>query len=202
MTVITTEQIKELRAATGAGVLDCRKALEQANGDFEKAVDYLREKGLATAAKRADREASEGVVELYSHGDGRVGVMVEVNCETDYVARSEMFRTLAHEIALQVAAMAPRYLRPEDIPAEVYEREAAVARARAREEGKPEAIIERIVEGRLEKFKDEVCLLRQPYIRDESITVEKLLLQNIAAIGENIVIRRFVRWELGESLQR
>lgn len=202
MTVITTEQIKELRAATGAGVLDCRKALEQANGDFEKAVDYLREKGLATAAKRADREASEGVVELYSHGDGRVGVMVEVNCETDYVARSEMFRTLAHEIALQIAAMAPRYLRPEDIPAEVYEREAAVARARAREEGKPEAIIERIVEGRLEKFKDEVCLLRQPYIRDESITVEKLLLQNIAAIGENIVIRRFVRWELGESLQR
>ncbi len=202
MTVITTEQIKELRAATGAGVLDCRKALEQANGDFEKAVDYLREKGLATAAKRADRQASEGVVELYSHGDGRVGVMVEVNCETDYVARSEMFRTLAHEIALQIAAMAPRYLRPEDIPAEVYEREAAVARARAREEGKPEAIIERIVEGRLEKFKDEVCLLRQPYIRDESITVEKLLLQNIAAIGENIVIRRFVRWELGESLQR
>jgi len=161
----------------------------------------LREKGLAMAAKRADREASEGVVELYSHGQGRVGVMVEVNCETDFVARSEAFRTFAHEIALQIAAGAPRYLRPEDIPEEVYEHEREIARARAREEGKPEAVLERIVEGRIEKFKDEVCLLRQPYIRDESITVEKLLHQNIAAIGENIVIRRFARWELGESLQ-
>jgi elongation factor Ts len=198
---ITTEQIKELREATGAGILDCRKALEQANGDFDKAVDFLREKGLATAAKRSDREASEGTVELYSHGNGRVGVMVEVNCETDFVARSEAFRTFAHEIALQIAAAAPRYLRPEDIPAEVYEHEREIARARAREEGKPEAIIERIVEGRIEKFKDEVCLLRQPYIRDENITVEKLLLQNIAAIGENIIIRRFARWELGESIQ-
>jgi elongation factor Ts len=198
---ITTEQIKELREATGAGILDCRKALEQANGDFDKAVDFLREKGLATAAKRSDREASEGTVELYSHGNGRVGVMVEVNCETDFVARSEAFRTFAHEIALQIAAAAPRYLRPEDIPAEVYEHEREIARARAREEGKPEAIIERIVEGRIEKFKDEVCLLRQPYIRDENITVEKLLLQNVAAIGENIIIRRFARWELGESIQ-
>ncbi len=198
---ITTEQIKELRSATGAGILDCRAALEHANGDFDKAVDYLREKGLAMAAKRADREASEGVVELYSHGQGRVGVMVEVNCETDFVARSEAFRTFAHEIALQIAAGAPRYLRPEDIPEEVYEHEREIARARAREEGKPEAVLERIVEGRIEKFKDEVCLLRQPYIRDESITVEKLLHQNIAAIGENIVIRRFARWELGESLQ-
>lgn len=198
---ITTEQIKELREATGAGILDCRKALEQANGDFDKAVDFLREKGLATAAKRSDREASEGTVELYSHGNGRVGVMVEVNCETDFVARSEAFRNFAHEIALQIAAAAPRYLRPEDIPAEVYEHEREIARARAREEGKPEAIIERIVEGRIEKFKDEVCLLRQPYIRDENITVEKLLLQNVAAIGENIIIRRFARWELGESIQ-
>ncbi|MDI6694652.1 MAG: translation elongation factor Ts [Anaerolineales bacterium] len=198
---ITTEQIKELRGATGAGILDCRAALEHANGDFDKAVDYLREKGLAMAAKRADREASEGVVELYSHGQGRVGVMVEVNCETDFVARSEAFRTFAHEIALQIAAGAPRYLRPEDIPEEVFEHEREIARARAREEGKPEAVLERIVEGRIEKFKDEVCLLRQAYIRDESITVEKLLHQNIAAIGENIVIRRFARWELGESLQ-
>lgn len=198
---ITTEQIKELRSATGAGILDCRAALEHANGDFDKAVDYLREKGLAMAAKRADREASEGVVELYSHGQGRVGVMVEVNCETDFVARSEAFRTFAHEIALQIAAGAPRYLRPEDIPEDVYEHEREIARARAREEGKPEAVLERIVEGRIEKFKDEVCLLRQAYIRDESITVEKLLHQNIAAIGENIVIRRFARWELGESLQ-
>ena len=129
---ITTDMIKELRAATGAGILDCRKALTEANGDFEKAVDWLREKGMATAAKRADREASQGVVELYSHGGGRVGVMVEVNCETDFVARSEKFRELAHEIALQIAASAPRYLKAEDIPAEVLEHEAEIARARAR----------------------------------------------------------------------
>lgn len=198
---VTTEQIKELREATGAGILDCRKALEQANGDFDKAVDFLREKGLATAAKRSDRTASEGMVELYSHGGGRVGVMVEVNCETDFVARSESFRTFAHEVALQIAAGAPRFLRPEDVPAEVYEHEREIARARAREEGKPEAILEKIVEGRIEKFKDEACLLRQPYIRDESITVEKLLMQNVAAIGENVIIRRFARWELGEGIQ-
>jgi elongation factor Ts len=197
---ITTEQIKVLREATGAGILDCRKALEQANGDFDKAVDYLREKGLATAAKRSDREASEGVVELYSHGGGRVGVMVEVNCETDFVSRSEAFRAFAHEVALQIAAGAPRWIRPEDVPADVYEHERDIARARAREEGKPDAVLERIVEGRIEKFKDEVCLLRQPYIRDESLTIEKLLHQNIAAIGENVIIRRFARWELGEVL--
>ena len=199
---ITTEQIKELREATGAGILDCRKALEQANGDFDKAVDFLREKGLATAAKRSDRDASEGTVELYSHGNGRVGVMVEVNCETDFVARSEAFRTFAHEVALQIAAGAPRYIRAEDVPAEVFEHEREIARARAREESKPEAVLERIVEGRIEKFKDEVCLLRQPYIRDESITLEKLMLQNVAAIGENIVIRRFARWELGEGIEQ
>jgi len=196
---VTTQQIKELREATGVGILDCRKALEQADGDFDKAVDFLREKGLATAAKRSDRDASEGMVELYSHGAGRVGVMVEVNSETDFVSRSEPFRTLAHEIALQIAAAAPRYIRPEDIPAEEIEHEKEIARNRAREEGKPEAMMERIVEGRIEKFKDEVCLLRQAYIRDESITIEKLLMQNVASIGENVVIRRFVRWELGEQ---
>jgi elongation factor Ts len=196
---ITTDMIKELRAATGAGVLECRKALEQASGDQKKALDFLREKGLATAAKRADREASQGMVELYSHGNGRVGVMVEVNCETDFVARSEQFRTFAHEIALQIAAAAPQYIKDEDIPADVLEHEAEIAKARARDEGKPENILDRIVEGRLTKFKDEVVLLRQAYIRDEQVTVEKLLLQNIAAIGESIVIRRFQRWELGES---
>jgi elongation factor Ts len=197
---ITTEMIKELRAATNAGILDCRKALTEANGDFDKAVDWLREKGMATAAKRADREASQGVVELYSHGGGRVGVMVEVNCETDFVARSEQFRQLAHEIALQIAASAPRYLKVEDIPADVLDHEAEIARARTREEGKPENVVEKIVAGRLEKFKDEVVLTRQPYIRDESITVEKLILQTVAAIGENVIVRRFQRWELGESL--
>jgi elongation factor Ts len=198
---ITTEMIKELREATKAGVLDCRKALENANGDFQKAVDYLREKGMATAAKRAERAALNGVVELYSHGGGRVGVMVEVNCETDFVARSEQFRNFAHEIALQVAAASPRYIREQEIPADVLEHEHEIAMARGREEGKPEAILPKIAEGRLEKFKDEVVLLRQTYIRDAEKTVEKLLLETVAATGENIIIRRQARWELGESSQ-
>jgi len=198
---ITTEQIKELREATSAGILDCRKALETANGDFDKAVDYLREKGLAKAAKRADRDASEGVLELYSHGNGRVGVMVEVNCETDFVARSETFRKFAHEVALQIAAAAPRFIKKEDVPADVVEHEREIARVRALEEGKPAPVVERIVDGRIEKFFDEACLLRQPYIRDEGVTIEKLLAQNIGSIGENIVIRRFVRWEVGESIK-
>jgi elongation factor Ts len=198
---ITTEMIKELREATKAGVLDCRKALESANGDFQKAVDFLREKGMATAAKRADRQASNGIVELYSHGGGRVGVMVEVNCETDFVARSDQFRTFAHEIALQVAAASPRYIKTDEIPADVLEHELEIAMNRAREEGKPEAILPKIAEGRLDKFKDEVVLLRQAYIRDAEKSVEKLLLETISATGENIVIRRLARWELGEVSQ-
>ncbi|HBG74929.1 MAG: translation elongation factor Ts [Chloroflexi bacterium GWB2_49_20] len=195
---ITTEMIKELRNATGAGVLDCRKALTEAGGDYQKAVDYLREKGMATAAKRADRDASQGVVELYSHGNGRVGVMVEVNCETDFVGRSEGFRKFAHEVALQIAASAPKYVAESEIPESVLEHEKEIAIARAREEGKPENMLEKIAAGRLEKFKDEACLLRQPYIRDEGLTIEKMLHQNIGSLGENIVIRRFRRWELGE----
>ena len=196
---ITTEMIKKLRAATSAPMLDCRKALQDADGDFNKAVDWLREKGMATAAKRADRDASNGVVEMYSHGGGRVGVMVEVNCETDFVARSEKFRALAHEIALQIAAGAPKYVKAEDIPASELEHEANIARARAKEEGKPANVMDKIVEGRVEKFTDEVCLMRQTYIRDENLNIEKLILQNIAAIGESVVVRRFQRWELGES---
>lgn len=197
---ITTEMIKELRAATNAGILDCRKALTEANGDFKKAVDYLREKGVATAAKRADRTASNGVVELYSHGGGRVGVMVEVNCETDFVARSESFRQFAHELALQIAASAPKYITDTEIPEAELQHEAEIAKNRAIEEGKPEAVAGKIVEGRLNKFKDEVCLLRQVYIRDETINVEKLLHGVVASTGENVVIRRFQRWELGEGL--
>jgi elongation factor Ts len=196
---ITTEMIKKLRAATSAPMLDCRKALQEADGDFNKAVDWLREKGMATASKRADRDASNGVVEMYSHGGGRVGVMVEVNCETDFVARSEKFRALAHEVALQIAAGAPKYVKAEDIPAAELEHEADIARARAKEEGKPANVMDKIVEGRVEKFKDEVCLMRQTYIRDENLNIEKLVLQNIAAIGESVVVRRFQRWELGES---
>ena len=197
---ITTEQIKKLREETGAGILDCRKALEQSDGDFDKALEFLREKGLATAAKRSDRETLEGTVELYSHGNGRVGVMVEVNCETDFVSRSQAFRTLAHEVALQLAASSPRYMKAEDIPAQVLDEQRSLEMTRARAEGKSGEEAEKVVESRLEKYQEEACLLRQPYIRDETITVEKLLLQNIAAIGENIVIRRFARWELGESI--
>jgi elongation factor Ts len=197
---ITTEMIKQLRAATQAPMLDVRKALQEADGDFNKAVDWLREKGMATAAKRADRVTSNGVVELYSHGGGRVGVMVEVNCETDFVARSEQFRTLAHEIALQIAASNPKYIKAEDVPAAELEHEADIARARAKEEGKAENVLDRIIQGRLEKFKDELCLMRQTYIRDETINIEKLVMQNVAALGESILVRRFQRWELGESL--
>jgi elongation factor Ts len=196
---ITTEMIKKLREATSAGILDCRKALEQSNGDFDKAVDFLREKGLATVAKRAGRVAADGMVELYSHGNVRVGVMVELNCETDFVGRSEPFRNLAHELALQVAASAPRFIRDEDIPADVLEHEKQIATARAREEGKPEAILPRIVEGYMTKFLDETVLLRQVYIRDDSLTIQKLVNQVVASLGENVIIRRFVRWELGEA---
>ena len=196
---ITADMIKALRAETNAGVLDCRKALEASDGDFQKAVEWLREKGMATAASRTDREASNGTIEIYSHGGGRVGVMVEVNCETDFVARSEQFRTLAHEIALQIAANAPRFIKPEDIPPAELEHEADKARARAKEDYKPDSVAGKIVEGYLEKFKDETCLLRQAYVRDDTLTVEKLIMQNVAAIGENVVVRRFQRWELGES---
>jgi elongation factor Ts len=196
---ISIEQIKQLREETGAGVLDCRKALETYNGDFEKAMEYLREKGLAKAAKRADREVFEGMLELYSHGNGRVGVMVEVNCETDFVARSASFRKFAHEVALQIAAGEPKWIKVEDIPAEVLEEERKKARSLAEAEGKPEEVILRIVEGKMEKFFNDNCLLRQNYVRDDTITLDDLRSQNIAAIGENIVIRRFARWEVGEE---
>lgn len=197
--VITTEMVKKLREATNAGVLDCRNSLEQAGGDFDKAVDLLREKGLAQAAKRATRAASEGVVELYSHGNGRVGVMLEVNCETDFVARSEAFRKLAHELALQIAASAPVCIREEDLTSDAIEHEAQIASAKAREEGKPEAIIPKIVEGYIEKYKSEVVLLRQVYIRDETMVIQDLINQVVVSLGENVVIRRFTRWELGEE---
>lgn len=196
---ITAEMIKALRAETNAGVLDCRKALQEANGDYQKALAWLQEKGMAMAANRADRAASNGTIEIYSHGGGRVGVMVEVNCETDFVARSEQFRTLAHELALQIAANAPRYVRAEDIPADELEREVQRAKERGKDDGKSGSIIDKIVEGALDKYKDEVVLLRQTYIRDETMTVEKLIMQNVAAIGENVLVRRFQRWELGES---
>ncbi len=198
---ITTEMIRELRATTGVGILECRKALQEADGDYKKAVDYLRQKGMAKAAKRADRDASDGVIELYSHGDGRVGVMLELNCETDFVARGEAFRNLAHELALQVAAASPLYVKEDDIPEDVLAHEAEIARKRSLEEGKPEQIIDKIVEGRLRKYKEEVCLLNQKYIRDDSMTVNDLLMENVGSMGENLIVRRFQRWELGEHLE-
>jgi len=196
---ISTEDIKKLRESTGAGILDCRKALESAEGDLDKALDFLREKGLAKAAKRASRNASEGVIELYNHGNGRVGVMVEVNVETDFVGRSEAFRELAHELALQIAATSPIYIKEEDIPQEVLDKEAQIATAKAREDGKPEAILPKIVEGTLEKFKNEVVLMRQPYIRNEDITIQQLINEKVVALGESVVVRRFARWALGET---
>ena len=198
---ISVELIKKLRDATGSGILDVKEALQNAEGDFDKAVDYLRQKGLAKAAKRSDRDASEGVVELYSHGDGRVGVMVEINCETDFVARSEEFQQFAHEIALQIAAAAPRWVKEDQIPDEVIEREKEIARTRYQEEGKPDNIIDRILDGMVEKFKAENCLALQSYIRDDELTIQELLHEKIAKIGENIVIRRFERWERGESIE-
>jgi len=197
---VSTEDIKQLREQTGAGVLDCRKALEQSGGDMEQAINFLKEKGLAAAAKRADREARNGMLELYSHGGGRVGVMVEVNCETDFVARTDGFQTFAHEVALQIAAGSPLWVTDDDVPQDVIAREREMARKFAESEGKPENVLDRIVDGRLQKFLDEVVLLRQNYIRDEEKTVEELLKETIASTGENIIIRRFERWEVGEEL--
>jgi elongation factor Ts len=190
--------IKDLREATAAGVLDCKKALEASGGDLEKAKVYLREKGLAAAAKKAARAAEEGLIEAYIHTGGRVGALIELNCETDFVARTEAFEELAHNLALQVVAASPLYLAPEDIPPDVLEEEKNVCRVQAREMGKPERIIERIVEGKLQKYYQEVCLMKQPFIKDDDLTVQDVLTEIIAKLGENIVVRRFVRFELGD----
>jgi elongation factor Ts len=198
---ISTADIKLLREQTGAGILDCRKALEENSGDMEKATVFLREKGLADAEKRAGRETGNGRLELYDHGDGRVGVMVEVNCETDFVARTDEFRTFSHEIALQIAAASPKWITDAEVPEEIIGGEKEIARKRALDEGKPEKVIDRIVEGRLEKFLDERCLMRQAYIRDEDKSVEELVKEVIANTGENISIRRFKRWEVGEEIE-
>jgi elongation factor Ts len=197
---ITTAMVKELRQATGAGVLDCRKALEASAGDFESAVVALREKGLAAAAKRAGRQASDGRVEAYVHPGNRIAVLLELNCETDFVARTDDFKTLTHDLALHIAFAAPRYLAREDVPGEVVERERAVYRAQALEEGKPERIVDRIIEGRLGKFYQQVCLMEQTFVKDEEKTIQELISDAIAKLGENVVMRRFVRYQLGEGL--
>ena len=200
---ITTAMVKELREATSAGVLDCRKALEACEGDFDEAVDYLREKGLDAVAKKAGREASEGIIETYAHSDlhgTRLGVMLELNCETDFVAKTDDFKTLAHDLALHIAFAAPRHLTREDIPEAEVESEKTSYRAQALEEGKPEKIVGRIVEGKLEKFYQESCLMEQPFVKDEEKTIQDLINDAIAKLGENIILRRFARYGLGEEL--
>ena len=198
---VTIEMIKELREKTGCGIMDCRTALQNSKGDMDAAIEELREKGLQKAEKRANREASEGRLEVYIHSEGRLVVLVEVNSETDFVSKTDLFKELAHEIALQIAAAAPSYVSEADVPADVIEEEKAIITARVREEGKPEAIIPKIVEGFMKKYMDEHVLLNQKYIRDESKTVADLINDKIASLGERIVVRRFVRWALGETTQ-
>lgn len=199
MSGVSTAQIKELRERTGAGVLDCQKALTASNGDMEKAIVYLREKGLAAAAKKMGRMAAQGMIGSYIHGGGKIGVLVEVNCETDFVARTEDFQRLVKDVAMQIAAVSPRYVRREDVPEAELERERAIYRAQTVQSGKPPAVIERIVEGKLEKFYSEACLWEQPFIRDPGKTVGELITEAIARLGENVIVRRFARFHLGEG---
>jgi len=198
MANISAKEIAELRAKTGIGMMDCKKALEEANGDQEKAIEILKKKGLAKAAKRAERETKNGIVESYIHADGKIGVLVELLAETDFVARNDEFKTLAHEIALHVTAMNPQYLSKEDVPAEILNKEKAAFLDQAKAEGKPENIAEKIAEGKLEKYLSEICLLEQPFIKDQDVTISELIGQKVAKIGEKIVLSRFCRFQIGE----
>ncbi len=199
---ITAAMVKELREKTGAGMMDCKKALVEADGNIDKAIEILREKGMASAAKKAGRIAAEGIVSSYIHTGGRIGVLVEVNCETDFVAKTDDFQNLVKDIAMQIAAMNPKYIRREDVPEEELEKERAILREQALAEGKPERVIDRIVEGRISKYFQEVCLLEQTFIKDNEKTVDQLVRSAIARIGENISVRRFVRYEMGEGLEK
>ena len=198
----TANDVMTLRQRTGAGMMDCKKALAETDGDMEKAIDYLREKGIAKAAKKAGRIAAEGIVDSYIHMGGRVGVLLEVNCETDFVARGESFKELVHDIALQIAASNPSYVTKEEVPAEVLEKEKEILRAQALEEGKPANIVDRMVEGRIKTFYDDNCLLCQKFVKDPSKTIEQVVVEATATIGEKISVRRFVRYEMGEGLQK
>jgi elongation factor Ts len=197
---ISVELVKDLRQRTGAGVVDCKKALQEAKGNVDAAIDYLRRKGLATAAKKAGRIASDGLVSSYIHAGGKMGVLVEVNCETDFVAKTEDFQTFVKNIAMQIAAANPQYIRREEIPEEILEKEKDIYRTQALEGGKPQKVIDKIVDGKIERFYSEVCLLEQTYIKDSDLTIKELLEAMIAKIGENISIRRFSRFQLGEGL--
>jgi elongation factor Ts len=202
MAEVTATMIKDLRERTGAGMSDCKKALVETDADMEKAIDYLRTKGLAKAAKKAGREATEGAVVSYIHGGGRIGVLVEINCETDFVARNEDFVTFTKDVALQVAAMGPQFVRRDEVADDVIARERAVLVAKAVESGKPEAIAQKMVEGQLTKWLKDICLLDQPFVKNPDKTIEQLQQELIAKIGENIKIRRFARFELGEGLEK
>ena len=197
---ISIEQVKDLRQRTGAGVSDCKAALTESKGNMEAAIDYLRRKGLATAAKKAGRIATDGLVSSYIHAGGKMGVLVEVNCETDFVAKTEDFQTFVKNIAMHIAAANPQYIRREEIPEEVLERERAIYRTQAQDAGKPQKVIDKIVEGKLERFYSEACLLEQTYVRDPDLTIKEFLDAMIAKVGENISIRRFARFQLGEKL--
>ncbi|TCL40124.1 elongation factor Ts [Anaerospora hongkongensis] len=200
--MITAAMVKELRETTGAGMMDCKKALTETNGDMEKAVDFLREKGLAAAAKKAGRVAAEGLVESYIHGGGRIGVLLEINCETDFVAKTDGFKALARDIAMQIAAANPSFVSRSEVPASVVEHEREVFRAQALNEGKPAHIVEKMVDGRVEKYYKEVCLLEQLFIKDTDKTITQLINESISKIGENINIRRFTRYQLGEGIEK
>ncbi|MBE7065005.1 MAG: translation elongation factor Ts [Ruminococcaceae bacterium] len=199
---IDAKMIKELRERTSAGIADCKKALTETNGDMEKAAEYLREKGLAAAVKKSGRIASEGVVASYIHMGGKIGVLVEVNCETDFVAKNEVFTAFVKDIAMHIAASNPLYVRKEDVPAEDLEKEAAVLRAQAINEGKPEKIVDKIVSGRMEKYYDDYCLMEQSFVKNPDQTIGDYVKEKIATLGENITIRRFVRYEMGEGLAK
>jgi elongation factor Ts len=194
---ISAERVKELREKTGAGMMDCKRALSETSGDIERAIDYLRQKGLSDAAKRTGRTASEGLIGSYIHPGGKLGVLVEVNCESDFVARTEEFQMLVKDLAMHVAASNPLYLRREEVPEEVVAREKNIYEVQAKEGGKPEKIIERIVQGKLEKFFQDVCLLEQPFVKDPDMSVNQRVSSAIAKLGENIVVRRFQRFQLG-----
>ncbi len=200
----TAKDVQDLRARTGVGMMDCKKALVETDGNMEKAIEYLREKGIATAAKKAGRIASEGIVDSYIHMGGKVGVLVEVNCETDFVARGEQFKNFVHDVALQIAAARPVYVTKEEVPASEVEHEKEILKAQALNEDKPKPmnIIEKMVEGRVQKFYKEVCLMEQDFVKDPSKTITQLLNETISAIGEKITVRRFVRYEMGEGLEK
>ena len=200
--MISAEQVRELREMTGAGMMECKKVLEEANGDKDKAAELLRERGVVKAAKKAGRIAAEGLVESYIHGDGRIGVLVEVNIETDFAAKNPEFREFVKDVAMQIAAAKPEYVRREEVPADVIEKEKEIMKAQAINEGKPEAVAEKIVTGKIDKYYSEICLLEQDFVKDPDKTVQQVLTEKIASIGENITIRRFVRFERGEGIQK